>query len=107
MKKDIISMLEEKELGWSQWSVSSEGENFVNVLMECLWYLDGHHSTLKDRCVEIPSTFQHLQGYNKPEASKHRRKDATNLDASMLDAYSSSLNKLLLQPWFDTRDGQL
>ena len=103
MKKDIILMLEEKELGWNHWSVSSEGENFVNILTECLWCLDGHHSTLKDRCIEIPSAFQHLQGYNKPEASKHRRKDATNLDASKLDAYSSSLNKLLLQPWFDTK----
>ena len=49
----------------------------------------------------IPSDFQQFQGYNKPEASKHRRKDVANLDASMLDAYCSSLNKLLLQPWFD------
>lgn len=47
--------------------------------------------------------FQHFQGYNKPEASKHRRKDVAHLDASTLDAYSSSLNKLLLQPWFDTK----
>jgi hypothetical protein len=103
MKKDVILMLEEKELGWSHWSVSSGGENFVNVLTECLWYIDGHYSAFKDRCMEIPSDFQHLQGYNKPEASKHRRKDVGNLDASTLDAYSSSLNKLLLQPWFDMK----
>ena len=70
----------------------------MNVLTEYLWYLDGHHSTLKDRCVEIPSAFQYLQGYNKPEASKHRCKDATNLDANRLDPYSISVSKLLLQP---------
>ena len=45
-------------------------------------------------------TIQHLQGYNKSEASKHRRKDVDNLDACTLDVY---LNKILLQPWFDLK----
>lgn len=101
MKKEIILMLTEKQLGWSHWTVASDGQNFVNVLTECLWYLDGHHTAFKDRSVEIPSDFQRFQGYNKPEDSKHRRKDLANLSASTLDGYSSTLNKLLLQPWFD------
>lgn len=91
-------MLEEEQLGWSHWSVSSDGESFVNLLTECLWY---HVSW------QIPSLhafdFQHLQGYHKPEASKHRHKDIGNLNAHILDAYTSSLNKLLLQPWFDMK----
>ena len=73
----------------------------MNVLTVCLSYLDGHHAAFKDRSMDISSDFQSFQGYNKPEASKHRRKDAASLSTGTLDAYSSSLNKLLLQPWFD------
>lgn len=72
----------------------------MNVLTECLWYHDGHHSAFKECCIDIPSDFLGFQGYYKPEASKHRRKEAANLSAGTLDAYSSSLNKLLLQSWF-------
>lgn len=53
--------------------------------------------------MEIPSEFNQFQGFNKPEASKHKRKEVGNLDASTLDAYSNSLNKLLLQPFFDLK----
>ena len=103
LKRDVILMLEEKKLGWSHCSVCSDGESFVNLVTDCLWYLDGHHQALKDRCMEVPSEFYRFQGYNKPEASKHRCRDIGNLEANTLDAYSSSLNKLLLQPWFDLK----
>ena len=103
MKKEVILTLERKNLGWSHSTVSSDGEGFVNLLTDCLWYLDGHHSALKDRCMEIPSEIDQFQGFNNPEASKHKRKEVGNLDASTLDAYSNSLNKLLLQPFFDLK----
>ena len=73
----------------------------MNILTDSLWYLDGHHQAFEDRSCNIPSDFQSFQGYNRPEGSKHRRRDVTNLSAGTLDAYSSSLNKLPLQPWFD------
>ena len=103
MKKDILLMLERKKLGWSPCAVSSSGESFINLTTDCLWYLDGYYQAFKDRCLEIPSEFNLFQGYNKPEASRHRRREVGTLDASTLDAFSSSLSKLLLQPWFDLK----
>ena len=46
MKKDILLMLERKKLGWSPCAVSSSGESFVNLLTDCLWYLDGHYELI-------------------------------------------------------------
>ena len=94
-------MLQTRHLGWNHWSASSDGESFVNILTDSLWYLDGHHQAFDDHSCNIASNFQSFQGYSRSEGSKHRCRDVTNLSAGTLDAFSSSLNKLLLQPWFD------
>ena len=101
LKKDVLMMLQDKGLGWTTFSLPSVGENFVNTLTNSLWYLDGHYRALEDRFCHVPSIFKLFEGYNTPEKSKHRRKDAANLSAAILDSYSTTLNQLLLHPCFD------
>ena len=101
LKKDILTMLEERGLGWTTFSLPSIGENFVNTLTNTLWYLDGHFRALEGRFCHVPDDFKAFEGYNKPEKSKHRRKDITNLSAATLDSYSTTLNQLILHPCFD------
>ena len=37
-----------ERLGWTTFSLTSIGENFVNTLTNTLWYLDGHFRALID-----------------------------------------------------------
>ena len=103
LKKDIITVLGGRGLGWTTFNLPSVGEDFVNTLTNTLWYFDGHFTTFEERSCHIPDDFKVFEGYNKPEKSKHRKKDATNLSASILDCFATSLNQLILQPCFDQK----
>jgi len=72
----------------------------VSALTDCLWYVDGHTSSMESRSCRIPEEFKQFTGYNVPEKSKHRRRESGNMCATTLDNLSSVLNKFLLQPWF-------
>ena len=39
------------------------------AIVDCLWYLDGHHSALEKQSCTIPSLFTRFNGYNTPEAT--------------------------------------
>ena len=45
-KKDILDWLEMNDLGWQSGCLEA-GSTFVNGLTDCLWFLDGQHSTLE------------------------------------------------------------
>lgn len=102
LKKDLITWLHDKKLGWTADLVHSTGANFVAALTDCLWYIDGHIDTMVSRSCSIPKQFLQFQGYNNPEKSKHRRRDTENMSASVLDTHASVLNSFLLQPWLDS-----
>ncbi|CAB4034119.1 Hypothetical predicted protein, partial [Paramuricea clavata] len=74
LKNDILGCLEINELGWTADAVTDQGCNFINTLADVLWAIDGHDKTLQDRGCGIPEMFKHLQGYNKPEITKHRKR---------------------------------
>ena len=76
-------MVDEKQLGWSPDSVEISGKDFINGFTDVLWCSDGHERTLS-RAYSIPKEFESLLGYNKPEKSKHRRKDVANLSSDVL-----------------------
>lgn len=102
LKGDIIKWLEKKKVGWSYDSVSKFGVTFVDTLTDCLWYIDSRHNTFESRACQIPVMFKEFQGYNKPELTKHRRREAENMCAGVLHNYSLLLNKHLMQPWFSS-----
>lgn len=100
LKRDVIQWLTKKKVGWSSDIVTTVGLGFVNTLTNSLWYVDGHHHTIESRACQFPVEFKEFQGYNKPEVTKHRRRDAENMCTGMLDSYSVMLNRYLIQPWF-------
>ena len=94
--------LHRNNLGWSSDIVNSTGSSFVMALTDCLWYIDGGHTAvMESRSCKVPLEFAQFTGYNIPEKSKHRKREAGNLSADALDSHSTILNKFLLQPWFE------
>jgi hypothetical protein len=79
LKNDILSWFEKNELGWTADAVADQGWNFVKCLADVLWAVDGHEKTLQDIGCGVPEMFKHLKGYNKPELTKHRKRQHDNL----------------------------
>ena len=74
------------------------GKNFVKTIIECLWYVDGHHEKLKKQYAPIPDYHARFTGYNLPELSKYRKRQGTNLSSSVLKSLSSKSASVLLEP---------
>ena len=88
---DFLELLKEENALFPGIEVNSSGKNFVKTVVECLWYVDGHHEKLKKQSAPIPDYFARFTGYNLPQLSKHRKRQSTNLSSSMLKSLSSSL----------------
>ena len=73
--------------------------NFVSVLRNCLWTIDGHQDTITARFCPVPSTFESFYGYNLPEKSKHAKRKLYNL-------CSQSLSRLQLVAGYDVNLSQ-
>lgn len=101
LKRDILTWLGDKKLGWSRDSAESTGTQFVGALTEILWNLDGHSATFSSHACPIPQEFDLLSGYNQPSKSKHRKRNVENLSVAVLDPHSSILNEFALQPWLN------
>ena len=101
LKRDILLWLQDRGLGWSRDAAESTGAQFVAALTEILWTLDGHSTAFSHRACPIPQEFVLFSGYNQPSKSKHRRRDAENLSAAVLDSHSSLLNEFMLHPWLN------
>ena len=72
-------------------AVNTSGKNFTKVIVDCLWYIDGHHDTLRKQSCPIPQLFQRFIGYNTPEVAKHRKRQIANMSSTMLNTLASSL----------------
>ena len=96
LKKDVILWLQENDVGWSRDTANSMGSDFVNELADCLWYIDGHSASLDSRACTLPQEFRHFEGYNKPEKSKHRKRDLENLSVTTLDQHCNLLNSFII-----------
>ena len=88
----IISFLKEKHCQWrGNDEVSSVGQSFVTALTDTLWTIDGHHHVFSNQSIIIPPVFSQFVGYNRPELSKHRKRQASNMSGSVLRSLSSHL----------------
>lgn len=96
----IIDLLEQMDLTLTSMEASGGGKQLVRALCNTLWYIDGRHETFSDRSFNIPDVFSQFQGYNRPELSKHRKRDHSNLNAVELRGLSSELFTVLLNPFF-------
>lgn len=99
---DVLGMLKDKKLFFPASEILSTGTMFVKVLVDCLWYLDGHHETLKRQSCPIPDIFSSFIGYNAPELSKHRKRKNVNMSSSVLKFLASSLFQHLQAPFWSS-----
>lgn len=74
------------------------GLKFTKVLVDTLWYIDGHHEVLLKQSCPIPSSLTNFSDYNLPEMSKHRKRSYPNLDEGTISRLSTSLYDCLLLP---------
>ena len=109
MRNSLIRLVRSKRLFWRASESKTRGEHCIQTLKNVLWYIDGHHDTLKKQSQKIPGLFETFTGYNVPEKSKHRKRTSQNLDQGKLSSYASDLFELLLAPyrsqtgWIDFR----
>lgn len=87
----VIDFLEGQGLSWKGSEADGCGKKFVTVLVDCLWYVDGRIHVFEKQGYKLPEFISSFQGYNKPELSKHRKRVAENMSASVIRAHSSSL----------------
>ena len=76
---DFLGVLREENALFPAAEVDSLGKNFVKTIVECLWYVDGHHEKLKKQSAPFPDYYTRFTDYNRPQLSKHRERQSTNL----------------------------
>lgn len=91
----ILYMFGSAGLGFTPMTMN-EGKDFINALTDCIWTIDPHLETVRDRCFNVPVLFEHLFGYNIPENHKHKRGE---LSQSMLMSLTNHLDACLEKPW--------
>ncbi len=92
LMNNIITFLDERKCEWrGNDEVISVGHSFVTALTDALWTIDGHHHVFSNQNVTIPSIFVKFVGYNRPEISKHRKRQASNMSGSVLRSLSLHL----------------
>ena len=93
---DVIDFLQSQDLSWPGTDAAEgAGKKFVACLVDCLWYLDGRKHVLEKQGCKFPNFMCAFEGYNKPEASKHRKRSIENMCSSVLRTHSQSLYSCL------------
>ena len=87
----VLEFLTKENVGWNQLDVDGVGIRFVSALVDTLWYIDGHHQVFEKQGLKIPDVFSPFVGYNVPEASKHRKRSATNMSECTIHSHAALL----------------
>jgi hypothetical protein len=95
---DLISLMREMGVKWSDPGVF--GVAFLKNLRDVLWYIDGHHDTIAAKVHPVPQVFAKFNGYNCPQAHKHRKRTKGNLSCSEISQHSLVLQDNLQASWF-------
>ena len=75
------------------------GKEFVVLLADVLWYMEGRHDRFNKQAKPIPAAFTKFPRLHLPEQNKHRKAENTQLSAAELQGYSNQLFQKLEQPW--------
>ena len=102
-KNKIHDLLSSSCLGWSSDTVSTFGPQFINTLGEWMWYIDGHHHTLKERGCSQPVALNHLAGFNCPETHKHKRNALAPVTEEKLGCHSEALLNITRQAYMTSK----
>ena len=88
-----------KELGLKWRDPTSVGASFLKKLTNILWYIDGHYDVIGDRSNKIPDAFSQFNGYNRPQASKHRKCTKENLKREEISTHVLTLQEVIHASW--------
>ena len=88
---DVLKLFNDEDVAFPGSEIQSGGHRFMVAIVDCLWYLDGHHSALEKQSCTIPSLFTRFNGYNTPEVSKHRKRSISSLSGITLETLASTL----------------
>jgi hypothetical protein len=94
---DLICLMREMNVKWVD--PVTYGVPFLKKVRDLLWYIDGHHDTIGERCVKIPNVFSNFNHYNCPEKYKHRKRTKGNLCSSVLSAHVAAVHDCLQSSW--------
>ena len=97
---DFVGLLKEENVAFPANEINSSGQMYTKLMVDSLWYVDGHHDTLQKQSFPVPQFFQRFVGYNTPELSKHRKRRASNMSSTMLNTLASSLFQNLQAPFW-------
>ena len=61
LKNKFREFFKTNKVGWSQGSTAKYGTPLIKTVSNCMWYLGGHHETLKARSYQVPVELSHLQ----------------------------------------------
>ena len=72
------------------------GTRFLQKVSNVLWYIDGHTLTIeRESSRKFPDSFKKLLGFNRPEKSKHRKREISNLSRHKLLELSVTLKEVV------------
>ena len=95
LQNAVLDLLHKLECSFTK-RIGTVGKSFITSLFNILWYIDGHHLTIERESIrKIPVAFRSLQGYNRPEVSKHRKREASNLTEKKLSSLSINLKEVV------------
>ena len=82
------------------------GKMFLLQLTLLLWYIDGHNITIERDChKKIPQIFNKFKDFNRPELSKHRKREIGNLSSSKLSKLTINLKETIqCMSFIETRE---
>ena len=95
---DLVLLFEKQDWKWRDGS-DTHAKKSISNLCDVLWYIDGHHETLEARSCAIPTPFSTFTGYNTPEKSKHRKRQAENLSVDVLVKHVDMLKESQVTSW--------
>lgn len=77
---EIIDLFRDQNIGWTCGMHDTIGKTFVNRIMNAIWYIDPHRSTLYARSCNLPvfftqlKTYQDGETYNRSYHTSHHKK---------------------------------
>ena len=100
---EIIELFHNQKVSWTGGMHDTIGKIFVNHIMNAIWYIDPHLSTLHAHSCNLSVFFTQLktyhdgETYNKSYHTSHHKK--IQLSQQKLLHLSSSLELSISQPW--------
>ena len=97
----ILDWIEKEGLFWKSGEVEhGTASTAIHTLQDVLWFIDGHHRTLTERCCHVPSVFSEFVGFNRPELSRHKKRSSSSLSCDLLKSHSQRLFGNLQSPFW-------